>query len=87
MSIIKDLDVIITSCTSIGHIAAAMGKKTIIITPISAYYTWSYDESKNDKCPWYGRNLTLLRQTKPRSWLEPLSELKEIFWTENISTK
>jgi hypothetical protein len=28
--------------------------------------------------PWYGDNVTLLRQEKPRKWDEPLRELKDI---------
>lgn len=75
LSMIADLDLIITSCTSIGHAAAAMGKETIIITPISAYYTWCHSAEKS---PWYGNNLTVLRQEKPRVWGEPLTKLKEI---------
>jgi len=75
LCIINDLDLIITSCTSIGHAAAAMGKETIVITPISAYYTWCHSIEKS---PWYGDNLTILRQEKPRVWNEPLMKLKEI---------
>lgn len=75
LSIMNELDLIITSCTSIGHAAAAMGKDTIIITPISAYYTWCHSQEKS---PWYGDNLTILRQTKPRVWTEPLQQLEEI---------
>lgn len=75
LSIINNLDLIITSCTSIAHAAAAMGKRTIILTPISAYYTWSHSTKQS---PWYGDNVTLLRQTTPRKWEEPFSELKQI---------
>lgn len=66
------LDLVITSCTSIGHAATSMGKQTVIITPISAYYTWCHS---TEKSPWYGDNLTLLRQQRPRTWTEPLDEL------------
>jgi len=76
MSVISMLDVVITSCTSIAHAAAAMGKRTIVIVPISAYYTWSHSTKQS---PWYGDNVTLLRQVKPRSWAEPIAELKDIF--------
>lgn len=75
LAMINELDVVITSCTSIGHAAAAMGKRTIVITPISAYYTWCH---VSEQSPWYGDNLTLLRQEKPRVWNEPLDKLKEI---------
>jgi tetratricopeptide (TPR) repeat protein len=75
LGIIESLDLVITSCTSIGHAAASMGKDVVIITPISAYYTWCHIAKQS---PWYGDNLTLLRQQRPREWHEPLSELKEI---------
>ena len=75
LAIIENLDLVITSCTSIGHAAASMGKETIIIIPISAYYTWCHS---TEKSPWYGDNLTLLRQEKPRNWDIPLSKLGDI---------
>lgn len=72
---IDNLDILITSCTSVGHAAAAMGKRVVIITPISAYYTWCHTMKQS---PWYGDNLTLLRQQRPRVWDEPIKELKEV---------
>ncbi len=75
LKMIEQLDLIITSCTSIGHAAASMGKETIIITPISAYYTWCHSTAKS---PWYGDNLTILRQEQPRTWKQPLSILGDI---------
>ena len=83
LNIIDQLDIGVTSCTSIGHAAAAMGKQTIIITPISAYYTWCHSMKQS---PWYGSNLTILRQQKPRSWNEPLQELKELL-SEKLSNR
>lgn len=75
LGVIDNLDILITSCTSVGHAAAAMGKRVVIITPISAYYTWCHTMKQS---PWYGDNLTLLRQQKPRTWDEPIQELKEV---------
>jgi tetratricopeptide (TPR) repeat protein len=79
LGLLDNLDVLVTSCTSVGHAAAAMGKRVIIVTPISAYYTWCH---VNKQSPWYGENLTLLRQQKPRTWEEPMKELKEILDAE-----
>lgn len=75
LSIINNLDLVITTCTSIAHASAAMGKKTHILTPISAYYLWSHATKQS---PWYGDNVILHRQVKPRTWDEPLKELMEI---------
>lgn len=74
LGIIHNLDLVITSCTSVAHASAAMGKKTIIFTPISAYYVWSHSM---DQSPWYGDNVKLLRQKKPRVWNEPVKELED----------
>jgi hypothetical protein len=79
LNIINDLDVLVTSCTSVAHASAAMGKRTIIITPISSYYTWCHSMKQS---PWYGDHVTVLRQQKPRVWDEPLAELKEIMNAE-----
>ena len=72
---IHNLDFVITSCTSVAHACAAMDKKTYILLPISAYYVWSHS---SEKSPWYGENVTLLRQQKPRVWDEPIEELKNL---------
>jgi tetratricopeptide (TPR) repeat protein len=72
-ALISNLDVVVTSCTSIAHMAASQGKQVIILVPISAYYTWSHS---GDKSPWYGDHVTLLRQQKPRVWDDPMSKLE-----------
>lgn len=71
---IRDLDLIITSCTSIAHAAAGMGKPTIVLSPMSSYYIWCHS---GDQSPWYGDHVKLLRQKRPRYWDEPLAELKD----------
>lgn len=73
-SVINHLDIIVTSCTSVAHAAAAMGKRTFIFVPLSAYYVWSHSTKQS---PWYGDNVTLLRQIRPREWDEPIAQLKE----------
>ena len=78
---INSMDIIITSCTSIAHCAAALGKRTFIFVPISAYYPWCHPEAKS---PWYGDNVTLLRQRTPRDWSEPMAELASILEKEKI---
>lgn len=73
MSALLEMDIIITTCTSIAHISAAMGKTTCIFVPISSYYTWCHTLKQS---PWYGSNVFILRQQKPRTWDEPIGELK-----------
>lgn len=78
-SIINNLDYVITTCTSVAHAAASMGKRTFIFVPISAYYTWSHSTVQS---PWYSDNVTLLRQVKPRCWKEPIQQLRQILQEE-----
>lgn len=60
-NIISNLDVIITSCTAIAHLSAAMGKKTIIIIPLVPYFIWC---GKN----WYKDNVKVIQQKVYGSW-------------------
>lgn len=72
---INQLDLVLTSCTSIAHIAGAMGKKVLVCVPIMNYYIWAQPGNKSS---WYGDNVTLLRQVKPRDWWQPVREFKQI---------
>ncbi len=73
-SIINQMDLVITSCTSIAHISASMGKQTCVFVPIMEYYAWT---SSTGKSWWYGDHVHLFKQKKPRNWQQPLNELKE----------
>jgi tetratricopeptide (TPR) repeat protein len=77
-SIINQMDLVVTSCTSIAHIAAAMGKEVCVLVPIMEYYAWT---SSTGKSWWYGNNVHLFRQKKPRNWNEPLQQLREFLNT------
>lgn len=73
-SIINQMDLVITSCTSIAHIAASMGKEVCVFVPILDYYIW---EHSGPNTYWYGDNVHLFRQTKPRVWDEQMIEFKQ----------
>jgi hypothetical protein len=73
-SIVSQMDLVITSCTSIAHIAASQGKEVCVFVPIMEYYVWT---SSTGKSWWYGDNVHLFKQKKPRTWEEPLKQLKE----------
>ncbi len=72
-SLVSQMDLVVTSCTSIAHIAASMGKEVCVFVPIMDYYVWS---SSTEKSWWYGDNVHLFKQTKPRKWEAPLEKLK-----------
>lgn len=82
-AIIYNLDLVITSCTSIAHISAAMGKPTWIVIPTMMYYLWCYPGNKS---PWYD-SVTLFRQEKYDSWDKPFEEIKEKLRRNNINDK
>lgn len=64
---IENLDLVITSCTSIAHLASAMGKPTWVIVPILPYHVWAYGDKHS---PWYTENTTVFRQKKFGNWLD-----------------
>jgi len=67
MACIANLDIVITSCTSIAHIAAAMGKETWVTPPILPYHTWAYGSPENDRSPYY-ECVRLFRQEEAGKW-------------------
>jgi hypothetical protein len=71
LSVISGLDLVITSCTSVAHLSAAMGKPTWIIVPILPYYLWALP---GNKTVWYD-SVTLFRQDKFGDWTNALNEV------------
>lgn len=78
IALIENLDIVISTCTSVVHIAGAVGTKTIVFVPIAAYFT--YLTKPKDRPPhtslWYGDNFRFFRQVKPKVWGEPMVEAK-----------
>ena len=70
---ISECELVISSCTSIAHLAAAMGIKTFIVVPILPYYLWALP---GDKTPYYD-SVTLFRQEKYGDWSAPFEQIKE----------
>lgn len=70
---ISGLDLLITSCTSVAHLSAAMGIPTWIIVPILPYYLWAMPGNKS---PWY-ESVTLYRQEKFGNWNAPLRKIQK----------
>lgn len=74
LDLLDQMDCVVSSCTSIVHAAGAMGKTTFVMVPIAEYYIWT--TSKTDgSSPWYGDNFFVARQTRLRSWKEPLTQV------------
>ena len=70
---ISECELVISSCTSVGHLAAAMGIKTFIVVPILPYYLWALP---GDVTTYYN-SVTLFRQEKYGDWSAPFEQIKE----------
>lgn len=77
-AIIANLDLVITVDTSVGHLAAALGKPVWILLPMPADWRWMLDRSDS---PWYP-NVKLFRQRTEGCWAtvfeQVAQELKEM---------
>ncbi len=73
--VVDNLDIVITSCTSIAHLAAAMGKPVIVMVPVVAYFIWP--ENQNSSY-WYHNQVHVIHQTQPRSWQDVVKKAGEI---------
>ena len=70
--ILNSLDLVITSCTSIAHCAAALGVFTWVIVPVLPYYTWA---RPGNTSAWYS-SVRLFRQEVYGDWNKPLQDIK-----------
>jgi hypothetical protein len=69
---ISKCDLIITSCTSVAHLSAAMGIQTWVVIPILPYYIWSLPRETS---PWYD-SVKLFRQKEYKIWTHPFKEIE-----------
>jgi hypothetical protein len=72
-NILQGLDLVITSCTAIAHLSAALGKETWVIVPVMPYYAWA---APGESSVWYD-HVRLFRQEKYGEWDAPMSKIKE----------
>ncbi|MGD0108579.1 MAG: tetratricopeptide repeat protein, partial [Rhodopila sp.] len=64
MALLACLDVVVTVDTSVGHLAAAMGRPAWILLATSPDWRWLLEREDS---PWYP-TVRLFRQTVPRVW-------------------
>jgi hypothetical protein len=81
-SIIAGLDILISSCTSTAHMAAALGVETWVIVPVLPYYTWAVP---GERSAWYD-SVRLFRQTKYGEWNDTLASVRQAL-QERLSVK
>lgn len=87
MAAIANLDIVITSCTSIAHLSAAMGKETWVLVPVLPYHTWTYNSPDSDTSPYY-KTAKIFRQKEAGKWNDTFqslySALEEKFNLEHV---
>jgi hypothetical protein len=83
---LSQMDLVISSCTSVGHLAAAMGLPTWFCVPQEAYHCWRSPLAKDRKSYWYD-SATVFRQSQPKQWQDVFTdigvELKKVLAAKN----
>ncbi len=74
LAALDKMDLIITSCTSIAHAAAALGKPTWVVVPILPYHTWAWQAPHSTTSPYYA-TARIYRQQKPKEWTDTFNQL------------
>jgi hypothetical protein len=72
-AVMKNLDLVISSDTSIVHLAGALGVPVWVALPSVADWRWLRDRSDS---PWYS-TMRLFRQKKPGDWGQVFEEIGE----------
>jgi hypothetical protein len=70
---IASCELVISSCTSISHMAGALGTPIWNIVPLVPYYLWAFPGTGT---PYYN-SMTLFRQIKFSNWDAPFRQLAE----------
>jgi Tetratricopeptide repeat len=73
MAIMENLDVIVTVDTSVGHLAAAMGRPAWIMLATAPDWRWLLERTDT---PWYP-TVRLFRQTVARQWTDVLQRVAD----------
>jgi len=72
VAVMSRCDLVITSCTSIAHFAAAMGKPTWIPITVMPWTAWA---TPGPTTPWYD-SVRLFRQEARDDWTKPMADLR-----------
>lgn len=70
---VASCDLVISSCTSVGHLAAAMGVQTWTVTPIMPYFLYALE---GEDTPYYD-SMKLIRQEVFGDWQAPFNRIKD----------
>ena len=70
---VASCDLVISACTSVSHLSAAMGVETWVVIPVMGYYLYALD---GEKTPYYD-SMTLIRQEKFGEWDIAFENIKQ----------
>ncbi len=68
---VASCDLVISSCTSVSHLSAAMGVPTWVVTPVMPYFLYAID---GEKTPYYD-SMKLIRQETFGNWEAPFNKI------------
>ncbi|HEX5127922.1 MAG TPA: tetratricopeptide repeat protein [Rhodocyclaceae bacterium] len=71
-ALVAEMDIIVTVCTSIAHLAGALGKPTWILLCYSAHFMWF---AEREDSPWYP-TARLFRQVRWGDWPSAVAKAK-----------
>lgn len=74
-TVIQQLDAVVTCCTAVAHLSAALGARTIVLLPHDAYWLWG----RVERSPWWPE-AQLLRQERPGDWSAPIAAALTHLW-------
>jgi ADP-heptose:LPS heptosyltransferase len=81
-AICEKMDLVVTVDTSVAHLAGALGKKTLLMTPLWPEWRWGLGRSKSK---WYP-NTQIVRQLTAGDW-SPVFEFIAIAVDKEIKLK
>jgi tetratricopeptide (TPR) repeat protein len=71
-ALIACCDMVVSIGNAVAHLAAALGKPTLVLTPFVPGWRWG---TEGLKTPWYG-STRILRQESAGDWVEPLAAVR-----------
>lgn len=78
LAAIEQMDIMITSCTSVAHASAALGKETWIIVPVLPYHTWARNAPESTTSPYYDC-VKVYRKENKNEWNDTFQRLYRDF--------
>jgi Glycosyltransferase family 9 (heptosyltransferase) len=81
-AVIKNLDLVISCDTAIGHLAGALGTPVWLALPFASDWRWLIGRADT---PWYP-SMRLFRQSEPRNWDNVFAEMARALVRSGVNT-